>query len=93
MMWMKERLNEFNKFNLTPEGHLSRFGWPETARAAHSRTAAREAAGGGERICFVDNMGHMFGVDWLSEFLSFYSLYLNYFGVNYFLKKKNYQNS
>ena len=70
-MWMKERLNEFNKFNLTSEGHLSHFRWPETARAPNAQTAAREAARGGERICFVDNRGHVFGADWLSGFLSF----------------------
>jgi len=46
---MKERLNGFNTFNLTPKGHVSRFGWPETARAAHAGPAAREAAGSGER--------------------------------------------
>jgi len=32
-------------FNLTTQGHVARFRWPETARAAHARTKAREAAG------------------------------------------------
>jgi len=49
---MKEMTNGFNTFNLTPKGHVSRFGWPETVRAAHAGTVACDAAGGGEIICF-----------------------------------------
>ena len=70
-MWKKERLNPFNMFNLTTQGHISRNRWPETVRALHAGTAAREAAGGGERIIIVNNWGHVFDVDWLFGFLSF----------------------
>jgi len=34
---------------------VSRFRWPNTARALHARAAARDAAEGRERICFLDN--------------------------------------
>jgi len=54
-MWMKERLNQFNMFNLTTQGHVLRNRWPETVRALHAGTTAREAAGGGERIRILDN--------------------------------------
>ena len=67
----KERLNQFNMLNLTPEGHAASFRWPEMARAPHEQTTSRETAGGGGRIWFVDNWGHVFGSDWLSGFLSF----------------------
>jgi len=58
-------------FNLTTQGHVSRIRWPETARVIHAQTAAREAAGGGERIRIVDKWGHMSCSDWLFGFLSF----------------------
>ena len=58
-------------FNLTTQGHVARFRWPETARAAHARTKAREAAGGGERNRILDREGHVSRSDWCSGFLSF----------------------
>jgi len=71
---MKERLNQVNMFNLTTQGHASRNGWPETVRALYAGTAAREAAGGGERIRIVDNWGHVFGADWLFSFNNWTSI-------------------
>jgi len=64
-------MNRFNTFNLMHSGHVSHFCWPHTAHAERAGTAARDAAGGGERICFMDNSCHVFSFDWLSGFLSF----------------------
>ena len=58
-------------FNLLRQGHVALRGWPKTARAAHARTKAREAAGGGERNRFLDREGHVSRSDWCSGFLSF----------------------
>jgi len=63
--------NHSTMLNLQADVRVACFGWEKMVRVQHASTNASGFAGGGVRICFLDNMGHVFSVDWLSGFLSF----------------------